>query len=177
MVPMNNVKTFDKHVQRCLTVKNDSVLHSAAMKKGEKEAGYVHPSILSSTNSILSHNLEEVENLEAASRRQRASMSQIHAGAMETSSTPSLSPMPMAMLGPRQETDEEEHRSVSPIGYQERKGRDSASSSSKNNRTGGGPSTAKQSSHKFFFFKGRNYSTLTRYNNTHINSNEHQHDR
>ena len=44
VTPMNNLKSFDKHIQRCLTVKNDSVLHRAEMQRNDAEGGLVNNS-------------------------------------------------------------------------------------------------------------------------------------
>ena len=67
VTPMNNLKSFDKHIQRCLTVKNDSVLHRAEMQKSDGEGGpynsgsMIYQSMLSDgltpdmSNSIISN--------------------------------------------------------------------------------------------------------------------------
>ena len=108
VVTMNDVKAFDRHVQRCLTVKNDRVLHSAEAARAGAEAGHIRASVLSTStpdlsNSILS-NLEEGDSKTGSViQKYRAScdVSALRMQRIETSSTPSLSPLPNMVLNPR----------------------------------------------------------------------------
>ena len=152
VVSMNDVKGFDRHIERCLTVKNDSVLHKAEMERGGAEAGLVFHSVVldtEPTKSIIT-NLEDHSSKApsmAPHARAACDVAALRINRNETSSTPSLSPPPMMVLNPRQEdqqpTDEEEEET----------------------RLGSTRLRSKKSekSQKFFFFKGRNYSTLTRH--------------
>ena len=57
VVSMTNLKTFDRHVQRCLTVSNDEVFHKMERRRAGKEAGLCHPSILTNSTPGLSHSV------------------------------------------------------------------------------------------------------------------------
>lgn len=110
VVSMNDVKSFDRHIQRCLTVKNDSIFHKDEIKKVGAEAGLLHPSILTKStpelsNSILSNlDPEDTSKTGSVTHNFRAScdVSVLNIHRNETSSTPSLSPMPIMVLNPRQ---------------------------------------------------------------------------
>ena len=105
VVSMNDVKGFDRHIERCLTVKNDSVLHKAEMEKGGAEAGLVFHSVVLDTEltkSIITNHSSKAPSM-APQARNACDVSALRINRNETSSTPSLSPPPMMALHPRQE--------------------------------------------------------------------------
>ena len=51
---MQDVKGFDKHIERCLSVRNDSALHKECRRNVGAELGFHYPSILTSSTPDLS---------------------------------------------------------------------------------------------------------------------------
>ena len=106
---MSDVKSFDRHIQRCLTVKNDSIFHQDEIKKVGAEAGLVHPSVLTRSTPELSNSIltnidhEDTSKTGSVTHNFRTSCdaSALNIYRNETSSTPSLSPMPIMVLKPR----------------------------------------------------------------------------
>lgn len=146
--PMRNLRSFDKNVERCLTVKHDAIVQRQEESQTGATNGFQFPSVLFSQanltqNSILSST--EQDNVSRDSilgkegiRRKPCDVQALKVLANhESDTTPSMSPPPMVMLRPKQAS------------YMERT---ETMNRSKNN-----------SSIKGFFSHGRGESTLSKF--------------